>query len=109
MPKHLVVKFIEHVAMKLGLPIVSPAGTNLYGGHSLRVSGAPWLAKSGVPLPLIQLMARWSSDVIARYVADTPLDTIAQIYRRASASKDLQTLWRQPGIRRRVRRGNLIK
>ena len=41
-------------------------------------------------LPLIQLMARWSSDVIARYVVDTPLGTIAQVCRRESAARDLQ-------------------
>ena len=57
----------------------------------MRVSGVPWLARTGVPPPLIQLVARWSSDVTARYVADTPLETISQVYREA-ATRDLRTV-----------------
>ena len=64
----------------------------LFGGHSLRVSGAQWLARSGVPLALIQLMARWSSNVISRYVAKVPLETISNVYKDAAAIRDLRTL-----------------
>ena len=37
-------------------------------------------------------MARWSSDVIARYVAEVPLTTISSIYRRSGCNEDLQRL-----------------
>ena len=90
--KAKVFTLIEHVVTLMGLPIMSDGGKTLYGGHSLRVSGAQWMAKSGVPLPLIQLMARWSSNAIARYVADTPLETISEVYRRAAAAKDLSEM-----------------
>ena len=47
------VRLIEYSASRLGLDTRSPIGTRLFGGHSLRVSGAQWLARSGVPLALI--------------------------------------------------------
>ena len=90
--KEKVVRLIELVAISLGLPVVSVEGRRIYGGHSLRVSGAQWMARMNVPLPLIQLMARWASDVIARYVADVPLSNISAIYRRACCAKDLEDL-----------------
>ena len=64
--KEKVVKLIELVACSLGLPVVSEESRRVFGGHSLRVSGAQWMARMNVPLSLIQLMARWASDVIAR-------------------------------------------
>ena len=90
--KAKVVGLIEQLAKLMGLPITSEGGYRLYGGHSLRVSGAQWMARTGVSLPLIQLMARWSSNAIARYVADTPLETISEVYRRATAAKELREL-----------------
>ena len=90
--KEKVVKLIELVACSLGLPVVSEEGRRLFGGHSLRVSGAQWITRMNVPLPLIQMMARWASDVIARYVADVPLSNISAIYRRACCAKDLEEL-----------------
>ena len=76
--KAKVVLLIEHLVALLGCRVAE----RLYGRHSLRVSGAQWMAKSGVPLPLVQLMVRWSSNAIARYVADTPLETISEVYLR---------------------------
>ncbi len=35
--------------------------------------GARTLAALGVSLPLIQLMVRWSSDVVMTYVSEAPL------------------------------------
>ena len=46
-----VVRLIEQAATRLGLATHSPQGSRLFGGHYLRVSGAQWLARSGVPLP----------------------------------------------------------
>ena len=90
--KQGVVRLIEYSARLLGLDTHSPQGTRLFGGHSLRVSGAQWLARSGVPLALIQLMARWSSNVISRYLAEVPLETISNVYKDAAAIRDLRTL-----------------
>ena len=90
--KNDVVRLIEQAATRLGLATHSPQGSRLFGGHSLSVSGAQWLARSGVPLPLIQLMARWSSDVIARYVAEVPLKTISTVYKSEDSTRELRVL-----------------
>ena len=39
----------------------------------------------------IQLLARWASDVILRYVAEAPLEALTPTYRRAMAEADLDT------------------
>ena len=82
----------EAVAARLGLEVASPAGQRLFGGHSLRVTGARWLAGLGLPLAVIQLNARWASDVIARYVGAAPLGTITAQYRCCVASRCLGQL-----------------
>ena len=53
--KAQVVKLIEALAVTLRLPTVTPEGRSIFGGHSLRVSGAEWLARMGIPLAIIQL------------------------------------------------------
>ncbi|CAK0866697.1 unnamed protein product [Prorocentrum cordatum] len=84
--KEAVVKTFEAIASKLGLPIVDQGGYRLWGGHSLRVTGAQWLASQGVSIAVIQLLARWNSDVVFRYVSEAPLLTLADEYRRAHAA-----------------------
>ena len=49
-------------------------------GHTLRVAGSQQLAKRNMNLYLIQLMGRWGSDSIKRYVAEAPLDSITKVY-----------------------------
>lgn len=51
----------------------------LYGGHSMRVSGAQFLASSGVELSLIQLLGRWSSHAVERYTQDAALSIVPNI------------------------------
>ena len=63
---------------RLCLPVILQDARNRYGGHSQKVSGAQQLAQVAVLLPLIQLMARWSSDVVARFVAKVPLGLYGQ-------------------------------
>ena len=62
--KAKVVDTFERINAMLGRPIVDHSGAKLYGGHSLRVTGAQWMASIGLPLISIQLMARWDSDVV---------------------------------------------
>ena len=52
--KDLVVKSFKAVAAGLNLPVRTPEGYELWGGHSLRVTGARWLASRGVALLTIQ-------------------------------------------------------
>ncbi len=51
----------------------------LYGGHSLRVSGAQFLAAAGVELSLIQLLGRWSSSAVERYTQQAALSIVPQV------------------------------
>ena len=39
----------------------------------LRVSGAQWLSKLGLPVSQIQLLGRWSSAAVERYIQTAPL------------------------------------
>jgi hypothetical protein len=50
------------------------------------------MAAMGIPLLTIQLMARWASDIVMRYVGEAPLMTVTAAYRQANASLDLQSL-----------------
>ena len=44
-----------------------------FGGHALRVSGSQFLARHGVDTYLIQLIGRWGSNAILRYIQQAPL------------------------------------
>ena len=48
------------------------APVQLFGGHLARVAGASWLASKGVPTPVIQLLGRWSSAAVERYIQAAP-------------------------------------
>ena len=49
------------------------AVVQIYARHLCRVAGAAWLAGRGVPTPVIQLLGRWSSTAVERYVQAAPL------------------------------------
>ena len=58
----------------------------------MRVTGARWLASRGVALLTIQVLARWSSDVVLRYVAETPLQSLTAEFKRAAMSFNLGSM-----------------
>ena len=89
-PKEKVVETAECLATLTNRPLVSVDGDRLYGGHVWRISGARHLATLGLALWLIQLIARWSSDVILRYVREAPLAQVTQEYRRRFLEKQGQ-------------------
>ena len=84
--KRHVVTCIEAVATLIGEPLEDHRGVRRYGGHSLRVTGARTMAALGIEIHLIQLMARWSSDVVHRYVADAPLSRMTAAYQQGYAA-----------------------
>ena len=47
-----------------------------FGGHVLRVSGAQFLASAGVATQHIQLLGRWSSMAVQRYIQLAPLSIV---------------------------------
>eukprot|EP00811_Abedinium_folium_P005385 NODE_14960_length_1076_cov_1.982086.p3 GENE.NODE_14960_length_1076_cov_1.982086~~NODE_14960_length_1076_cov_1.982086.p3 ORF type:complete len:319 (-),score=96.23 NODE_14960_length_1076_cov_1.982086:118-939(-) len=71
--KAAVVATFTELAKQIGMNTTGADGENLIGGHSGRVSGARWLASTGVELFVIQLHARWESEVIKHYVKEAPL------------------------------------
>ena len=58
-------------------------------GHSLRRSGAQYLAALGMELMLIQVLGRWGSTAIERYVAESPLNKLTEKFKTLRASRSL--------------------
>jgi len=52
-----------------------PDGTakQRFCGHVMRVAGAQAFARADIPLNIIQLIGRWGSKAVERYVQDAPL------------------------------------
>ncbi len=55
--------------------------------YRARMTGPRTMVGLGIEIHLIQLMARWSSDVVYRYVAEAPLSRMTAAYRRGYASQ----------------------
>ena len=82
-----VVLTIQAIAQKFHLPLFTRSGAPLFTGHSFRVTGAMWLAASGIDVWRIQLHGRWGSDTVLRYVRLAPLAKSLAL--EASLGKDL--------------------
>ena len=87
--KRCMVAAIERIVTALELPTKGQNGRRLYGGHTLRVSGARFWVGLGLEVYKVQVFARWGSDVILRYVADVPLVGITdQVLKLADRKED---------------------
>ena len=77
------IDLVRRVLGSSGIPLVyhDEAGNEFprFGGHCLRVSGAMMLAAAGTPVSLIQLLGRWSSTAVERYVQQAPLAAVPSI------------------------------
>ena len=78
---------IVAMALDLGLPLHTRSGAPRFTGHSFRVTGAMWLAASGIDVWRIQLHGRWGSDTVLRYVRLAPLAKSLEL--EVSLGKDL--------------------
>ena len=87
--KRHVVTSIEFVANLTGEALTGSGGVRRFGGHCLRVTGARLMAGVGISVVLIQLMARWSSDVVLRHVAEALLQGMSDAYRRGLSTSAL--------------------
>ena len=63
----------ESAATQTGLDLISVKCARLFGGHTLRITGARAYARMGLEVNKIRILSRRSGDVILRYVADVPL------------------------------------
>ena len=61
-------------------------------GHSLRVGGAQHFAAKGLEVSLVQLLGRWGSSSVLRYVAESPLEKLTGKYKDLSAKDDIARL-----------------
>ena len=87
-------KMMREMLVLVGEKVVDERGIHRFGGQSLRRGGAQAAALAGVPVHLIKLFGRWTSDVVYRYVRDTPLDTVNMaklMYRGACDGVEFRT------------------
>ena len=72
-----VVLFFRRVLLAAGVTLTTTDHTGavvqIYARHLCRVARAAWLAGRAVPTPVIQLLGRWSSTAVERYVQAAPL------------------------------------
>ena len=82
--KITIIATIRAAAEYLKLELKTPSGAEAWGGHALRRGGAQFLARKGVPIPLIQAMARHSSGAIFGYIENEHVDNVKYISSMAS-------------------------
>ena len=90
--KATVILALEATVRGYGGPTVGANGSRLHGGHSFRVTGAQKLAAAGVEIIKIMVLARWSSEVVLRYVKDAPLVGLSEQVKTLEDKKDLARL-----------------
>ena len=69
------------------LDMTAVDGRDAFTGHVWRISGSRLLARLGIQIALIMLLARWGSATIMRYVKDAPLKALTADYKRAIKGK----------------------
>ena len=78
--KESVVRGFKLALQTSGVPLQRPdeAGNRIerFQGHCARVSGAQWLVGMGLQLSLVQVLGRWTSYAIHRYVQQAPLSQV---------------------------------
>ena len=81
--KHDMVMMFRGVISAAGINTQRPDDLNVmverFGGHVMRVSGAQFLSSQGIPLSTIQLLGRWTSNAIDRYLQSAPLLQLPQV------------------------------
>ena len=83
-------QLLKHVGIQVDIQTDEGKIMPRFGGHSVRVSGAMMLAAAKVPLHLIQLMGRWSSSAVERYVQAAPLVALSSLTSGVFGQTDLQ-------------------
>ena len=85
-------KTILAAARHLDMDLTTADGTERFTGHSLRATGAQGLATLGVDTYAIQLLGRWGSSTVLRYVKAASITAAAAAARAAAASVSLSAL-----------------
>ena len=84
--------FVDELAKLAGPPLALPSGVRRFGKHSFRSTGAVLLARLGIDIFKIQLLARWASPVVLHYARDAPMETITAQVKTALAKDTIGEL-----------------
>ena len=87
--KTSVVSTVQAVATLTGMGADKVKGVT---GHVCRITGSQHLAMLGFDIALIQLMARWSSDIVQHYIAEAPLGSVTEKYKQLAAGRSLEAV-----------------
>ena len=83
MTKHRIIGCLRTLLDAAAIPITRVDEHNnrlfRFGGHAFRVSGAQMLGAGGLPIQLIQLLGRWSSQTIQKYVQQSHLAVVPTV------------------------------
>ena len=90
--KEEMVETIIQAAKLLKVDVVSLDGSERISGHSLRVTGAQGLARSGVECWAIQLLGRWGSDAVLGYIRAVPLERSTEWARKVGMDEPLEKI-----------------
>ena len=85
---------ILRAAVLLDLPQRSALDNERVTGHSMRATGAQFLARAGLDTYTVQLLGRWGSSAVERYVREAVISGAAS---RARATQLAQTLTHMTG------------
>ena len=75
--------FVDELAKLANQSLTLPSGARRYGKHSFRSTGAVLLARMGIEIFKIQLLARWASPVVMHYAREAPMATITAQFKSA--------------------------
>ena len=82
---------IEYTGTQLERPGPDGRGIHRFSEHVCRVSGAQFLTRLGYNIDAVQLIGRWGSDAIKRYIQDSPLMRPQQVT-QISTEEHIRTL-----------------
>ena len=80
---------IQRAAREQGMELTSENGLERISGHTLRATGAQGMATLGVDTYSIQLLGRWGSSAVLRYVRAASVSAAAASARPAATAFSL--------------------
>jgi len=83
---------IVWAAVRLRIPLESPDGAEHVTGHSLRPTGAQGLCRLGMDPWAIQVLGRWGSSVVQRYIRSAVSSAPAAQARRHALARSLRDI-----------------
>jgi len=81
---------IRHAAALLGMQMETPDGMGFVGGHSLRPTGAQGLTRLGLDSWSVELLGRWGSATVRRYIREAAISEDAARVRAGTLARSLR-------------------